>query len=75
MYNYSEYMINNFLYIWNKIMPYNFPRPYIIEFMKLYNESIEDSFLLHMQGGSNYIGFPKEYMNQRISAVRKMLEI
>jgi hypothetical protein len=73
--NYIDYILGNFLYIFKKIAPYDFPRPYIIEFMKLYNETIEDSFILHMQGGSNYIGFPKEYMDQRISAVRKMLEI
>lgn len=74
--DYENYLLHNYEYILEKIKKYNFPdHPLAIQFMKLYNENIEDSFLFHMQGGSNYINKSEEYMKQRFEATIKFLGV
>ena len=74
--NYSDYLYHNYEYILSRIEKYNFPKmPFDAQFIKLYNENIEDSFIFHMQGGSNYIYRSEEYMKQRFEATKKFLGV
>ena len=74
--NYSDYLYHNYEYILSKIEKYNFPQPPLdCQFIKLFNESIEDSFIFHQAGGSNYINNSQEYMNQRFEATKKFLGV
>jgi hypothetical protein len=74
--DYNQYLYHNYEYILNKVEKYNFPRiPYDVQFIKLYNESIEDSFIFHQAGGSNYINNSEDYMKQRFEATRKLIGV
>jgi hypothetical protein len=72
--NYQEYIYHNYNYILEKTESCNFPKShYVVQFMKLYNQNIEDSFIFHMLGGSNYIGMSDAYMKQRFEATKRFL--
>jgi hypothetical protein len=74
--NYSDYLYHNYEYILDKVEKYNFPKlPFDVQLIKLYNESIEDSFIFHQAGGSNYIGNSEAYMKQRFDATVKFLGV
>ena len=72
--NYQEYIYHNYNYILEKTAPCNFPTEhFVVQYMKLYNQEIEDSFIFHQLGGSNYIGKSEAYMKQRFEATKKLL--
>jgi hypothetical protein len=73
--NYNDYLIHNYEYVLNNIKKYNFPTDLCaIQFIKFHDDDIEDSFIIHQQGGSNYINKSEEYMNQRWEAIVNFLK-
>lgn len=73
--NYNDYFVYNYEYILDNIKKYNFPmNPCAIQFIKSYDDNIENSFIIHQQGGSNYIGKSEKYMNQRWESIMNFLE-
>jgi hypothetical protein len=73
--DYNDYSIHNYEYVLNNIKQYNFPTDLCaIQFIKFHNDNIEDSFIIHQQGGSNYINKSEEYMNQRWEAITNFLK-